>query len=125
MASRPPSDRKLFAGPRLRRVRAQLGLTQSRMADDLGVSVSYLNLIERNQRPMTAQFLLRLAETFDLDLRQLTDEGDDKLLYALSLCARSGTSANPDNSEKWDRLAVENERRLIDIDRLFTADGDN
>lgn len=51
--------------------------------------------------------------------------GDDKLLYALSLCARSGTSANPDNSEKWDRLAVENERRLIDIDRLFTADGDN
>jgi len=80
MASRPPSDRKLFAGPRLRRIRTQLGLTQSRMADDLGVSVSYLNLIERNQRPMTAQFLLRLAETYDLDLRQLTDEGDDKLL---------------------------------------------
>lgn len=74
------ADRKLFAGPRLRRVRGQLGLTQSRMADDLGVSVSYLNLIERNQRPLTAQFLLRLAETFDLDLRSLTTDGDDQTL---------------------------------------------
>jgi XRE family transcriptional regulator, fatty acid utilization regulator len=75
-----PPDRKLFAGPRLRRLRAQLGLTQSRMADDLGVSVSYLNLIERNQRPLTAQFLLRLADVFDLDLRSLTGDGDDQML---------------------------------------------
>lgn len=68
-------DRKLFAGARLRRLRLQLALTQTRMADDLGVSVSYLNLIERNQRPLSAAFLLKLAGTYDLDLRQLT--GDD------------------------------------------------
>ncbi len=68
-------DRKLFAGARLRRLRLQRGVTQTRMADDLGVSVSYLNLIERNQRPLTAAFLLKLAEAYDLDLRQLT--GDD------------------------------------------------
>lgn len=74
------TDRKLFAGPRLRRLRAQLGLTQSRMAEELGVSVSYLNLIERNQRPLTAQFLLRLAEVFNLDLRQLTGDADDRTL---------------------------------------------
>ncbi len=70
-----PQDRKLFAGPRLRRLRLQLALTQSRMADDLGVSVSYLNLIERNQRPLTAGVLLRLAQAYNIDLRQLT--GDD------------------------------------------------
>lgn len=68
-------DRKLFAGARLRRLRLQLALTQTRMADDLGVSVSYLNLIERNQRPLSAAFLLKLANTYNLDLRQLT--GDD------------------------------------------------
>lgn len=68
-------DRKLFAGPRLRRLRLQLALTQSRMAEDLGVSVSYLNLIERNQRPLTAAFLLKLTHAYNLDLRQLT--GDD------------------------------------------------
>ena len=68
-------DRKLFAGARLRRLRLQRAVTQTRMADDLGVSVSYLNLIERNQRPLTAAFLLKLATAYDLDLRQLT--GDD------------------------------------------------
>lgn len=80
MALAVSTERKLFAGPRLRRVRAQLGLTQSRMAEELGVSVSYLNLIERNQRPLTAQFLLRLAEVFNLDLRQLTGDADDRTL---------------------------------------------
>jgi XRE family transcriptional regulator, fatty acid utilization regulator len=70
-------DRKLFAGARLRRLRLHQALTQTRMADDLGVSVSYLNLIERNQRPLTAAFLLKLATTYNLDLRQLTgDDGD-------------------------------------------------
>ncbi len=69
------TDRKLFAGPRLRRLRLHRAVTQTRMADDLGVSVSYLNLIERNQRPLTAAFLLKLATVYDLDLRQLT--GDD------------------------------------------------
>ncbi len=74
------TDRKLFAGPRVRRLRSELGLTQTRMAEDLGVSVSYLNLIERNQRPLTAQFLLRLAEVFAIDLRSLTNDASDQML---------------------------------------------
>jgi len=67
----PPSDRKLFLGARMKRLRRDLGLTQTRMAEDLGVSPSYLNLLERNQRPVTAQVLLRLAEAYDLDLKSL------------------------------------------------------
>ena len=71
------ADQKIFAGPRLRRLRVAQALTQTRMAADLGVSVSYLNLIERNQRPLSATFLLKLAGTYNLDLRQLTgDDGD-------------------------------------------------
>jgi predicted transcriptional regulator/transcriptional regulator with XRE-family HTH domain len=65
------SDRKLFLGARLKRLRRDLGITQTRMAEDLGVSPSYLNLLERNQRPVTAQVLLRLAEAYDLDLKTL------------------------------------------------------
>jgi len=79
------ADRKLFAGARLRRLRLQRGVTQTRMAGDLGVSVSYLNLIERNQRPLTASFLLKLASAYDLDLRQLT--GDDGEAVAAELAA--------------------------------------
>lgn len=70
----PSSDRKLFLGARLKRLRRELGLTQTRMAEDLGVSPSYLNLLERNQRPVTAQVLLRLAEAYDLDLKSLSSD---------------------------------------------------
>ncbi|MGK9731094.1 helix-turn-helix transcriptional regulator, partial [Salmonella enterica subsp. enterica] len=66
------NDKKLFLGGRLKRLRRDLGVTQSRMAAELGVSPSYLNLLERNQRPVTAQILLRLADAYDLDLRSLS-----------------------------------------------------
>lgn len=70
-------QRKLFLGARLKRLRRELGLTQIRMAEDLGVSPSYLNLLERNQRPVTAQVLMRLAEAYDLNLRSLSTDLDD------------------------------------------------
>jgi predicted transcriptional regulator/transcriptional regulator with XRE-family HTH domain len=69
-------ERKLFLGLRLKRLRRELGLTQSRMAEDLAVSPSYLNLLERNQRPLTAQILLRLAQTYDIDIRTLSADSD-------------------------------------------------
>lgn len=72
VTDRKLGDKKLFLGGRLKRLRRDLGVTQSRMAEELGVSPSYLNLLERNQRPVTAQMLLRLAEAYDLDLRTLS-----------------------------------------------------
>ncbi|MEA3388180.1 helix-turn-helix domain-containing protein [Sphingobium sp. CCH11-B1] len=66
------TDRKLYLGPRLRVLRRELGLNQTRMAEELGVSPSYLNHLERNQRPLTAQMLLRLANTYDIDIRDFT-----------------------------------------------------
>src|SRR5512134_3638743 len=75
------SGKKLFVGPRFRRIRQQLGLSQTQIAEGLGISPSYINLIERNQRPVTAQILLRLAEAFDLDLRELAS-GEDGRSFA-------------------------------------------
>jgi transcriptional regulator with XRE-family HTH domain len=69
------AERKIFAGPRVRRVRLGLGLTQTAMAEALGISPSYLNLIERNQRPLTVQLLLKLASVYKVDLDALQGEG--------------------------------------------------
>jgi predicted transcriptional regulator/transcriptional regulator with XRE-family HTH domain len=69
-------ERKLFLGGRLKRLRRDLGLTQTRMAEDIGLSPSYLNHLERNQRPFTAGLLLRLAQTYDLDLRSFTSDAE-------------------------------------------------
>ena len=57
------AERKVMVGPRLRRMRLERGLTQSQMAEQMGISASYLNLIERNQRPVTVQLLLKLGQT--------------------------------------------------------------
>lgn len=64
-----PTDRKLYLGPRLRMLRRELGINQTQMAEELGISPSYMNHLERNQRPLTAQMLLRLAGTYDIDMR--------------------------------------------------------
>jgi predicted transcriptional regulator/transcriptional regulator with XRE-family HTH domain len=77
-------QKKLFLGARLKRLRRDLGVTQMRMAEDLGLSASYLNLLERNQRPVTAQVLLRLAETYDLDLRSLSNDAQGSGATGLS-----------------------------------------
>lgn len=68
------AEKKIFAGPRLKRIRATLDLTQTAMAEALGISPSYLNLIERNQRPLTVQLLLKLAAVYKLDLDELQGE---------------------------------------------------
>lgn len=73
-------SRPLYLGPRLRRLRRELGLTQQAMAGDLGISPSYVALLERNQRPLTADLLVRLARSYRLDLGDFA--GDDAEDYA-------------------------------------------
>jgi predicted transcriptional regulator/DNA-binding XRE family transcriptional regulator len=64
-------ERSAFMGPRIRRIRRDLGLTQVTMAEDLEVSPSYIALIESNQRPVTATMLLKLAEIYRIDIASL------------------------------------------------------
>ncbi|MBD9445964.1 short-chain fatty acyl-CoA regulator family protein [Rhizobium sp. RHZ01] len=73
------AERKIFAGPKVRRIRNGLGLNQSAMAEELGISPSYLNLIERNQRPLTVQLLLKLSSVYKVDLEELRDESGGSL----------------------------------------------
>lgn len=70
------AEQKLFAGHAVRRLRRGAALSQAALAEALSISPSYLNLIERNQRPLTAALLLRLAEQFDTDPRSIAGEGD-------------------------------------------------
>ncbi len=81
-------DNALLAGPALRRLRKREGLTQAAMATSLGISPSYLNLIERNQRPLSARVLVQVIERFDFDPRSLREDeaigGVDGLARRLS-----------------------------------------
>src|SRR4249919_101959 len=69
---------KLFLGHRLRRLRRDHDLSQTDMAQTLAISPSYLNHLERNQRPVTAALLLKLAELYEVDVRSFAANGGAK-----------------------------------------------
>ena len=61
-------------GGKVRVLRRREGLTQAVMAERLQISASYLNLIEHNRRPLTAPLLIRLAQQFDIDLQDFSED---------------------------------------------------
>ena len=69
------AERRLYVGPSLRRLRRDHGLTQADMAADLEVSPSYIALLERNHRPLSAEMLLRLSQTYKMDMAALAGDG--------------------------------------------------
>lgn len=85
-----------YIGPRLRRIRRDLGLTQANMATDLDISPSYVALLERNQRPLTADLLIRLAQTYDLDIARLAGDGGAEQQSRLSAVLKDPIFADID-----------------------------
>ena len=71
-------------GRRVRGLRVRTGLTQAALAQRLGISASYLNLLEHERRPLTAGLLIRLAQVFDLDLRTFAPGEDARLASDLA-----------------------------------------
>lgn len=70
---------KLIIGARLKRLRRTLGLTQAQMADELGISASYITLIEANQRPVSAKLLVKLSQVYDFSPGEIAGSGDLQL----------------------------------------------
>ena len=66
-------------GRAVRRLRTEQTLTQQGLAARLGISASYLNLIEHEQRPVTAALLIKLAETLKVDLASLSGSQERQL----------------------------------------------
>ncbi len=64
-------NQKIYAGPALKEVRTKSKLTQAAFASALDVSVSYLNQMENNNRPIAANVILKLAKEFDFDINAL------------------------------------------------------
>jgi predicted transcriptional regulator/transcriptional regulator with XRE-family HTH domain len=66
-------------GGKIRRLRRQRNMSQSDLAAALGISPSYLNLIEHNRRNVTVPLLLKIAGYFGLEINDLS-ESDEALL---------------------------------------------
>ena len=86
----------VYLGPRLRRLRRDLGLTQADMAADLEISPSYIALMERNQRPVTAETLLRLAKAYKVDFSDFGEQTGPDLIARLQTVMRDPIFADID-----------------------------
>jgi hypothetical protein len=71
---------KLYAGAQLRETRLANHLTQRDFAARLGVSVSYLNQMETNSRPVSPAVILALAREFAYDVTRLAVGEADRLV---------------------------------------------
>jgi hypothetical protein len=69
----------LKLGRRVRRLREQFGLTQVAMARRLELSASYLNLIEHDQRPLTAKLARRLSEALQVGIVAFSETESGRL----------------------------------------------
>ena len=87
--------RKAFMGARLMRLREERGLTQAALAKMLDLSPSYLNQLERNQRPLTVQVLLRINATFGVDVQMFSEDEETRLIADLrEALSESGAGAS-------------------------------
>jgi predicted transcriptional regulator/DNA-binding XRE family transcriptional regulator len=72
--------KKAFIGVRLKRLREERRMTQQALASAIGVSLSYLNQMENNQRPLTVPVLLKLNAAFGIDVQLFSEDDEARLI---------------------------------------------
>ena len=75
--------KKAFIGSRLRQLRRERGLTQAAMADSLGISAAYVNMLEKNQRSLSVPVLMALSAQFGIDWQDVVPDSGSTLLADL------------------------------------------
>lgn len=73
-------SQEIQVGGRIARLRRQRRLSQADLAAALGISGSYLNLIEHNRRRITAELLLRISGYFGVEAGELADSDEGQLV---------------------------------------------
>lgn len=75
---------KHFAGAQIHTLRMNRGLTQVEMARKLGISTSYLNQLENDQRPLTVTVLLQLTRVFGVDASYFSPDAQQRTVRELA-----------------------------------------
>ena len=78
------SQLDLKIGPKIKAFRRQLGLQANKLAEELEISPSYLNLIESGKRKIDGDLLLKVCEKLNIQLSDLTTKSDINLENTIS-----------------------------------------
>ena len=118
-----------LTGSRIREKRLDQGLRQAAVAEAVGISPSYLNLIEHNRRRIGGKLLTDLARVLDVDPTMLTEGADSDLLDKMrSAAAALNTEAEIARAEEfaarypgWSALIVAQARRIAALNEHVSA----
>ncbi|MBT25182.1 short-chain fatty acyl-CoA regulator family protein [Thalassobius sp. S69A] len=117
-----------LTGTRIRERRMMLGARQADLARDVGISASYLNLIEHNRRRIGGKLLLAIARALGVEPSALTEGAEAALIATLreARAADPAAGAELDGLEDfagrfpgWAQLLEKRHRRVLELERTI------
>lgn len=118
--------RDTLTGSRIRERRIMASLKQAELARQIGISASYLNLIEHNRRRIGGKLLLNIARVLDVEPSMLAEGAEAALIAALREAAADAKSvkAETDRADEfagrfpgWASVLVGAHRRISSLER--------
>jgi len=119
-----------LTGSRIRQTRLSRGLRQAELAGIVGISASYLNLIEHNRRRIGGKLLVDISRELQVDAALLRQGAQTELLEALDSAAsgQSGVATEHASSVEfagrfpgWAGLIAAQHARIEDLERMVEA----
>ena len=117
-------------GSRIRERRVTIGLKQADLAAKVGISASYLNLIEHNRRRIAGKLLLQLGEALGIDPQLLSEGAQASIVARLrESAAYHGETVGDDGSAAdfaarypaWAQFVIDLDRKVRQLEQ--TVDG--
>ncbi|WP_395005907.1 short-chain fatty acyl-CoA regulator family protein [Cypionkella sp.] len=115
-----------LTGSRLRARRVALGLRQADLAERVGISASYLNLIEHNRRRIADALLIRLAQVLDQPVQAFQEGVGGAVLDELRAAAARLPGAELERTEDfagrypgWSALVTGLHQRVVGLERAL------
>lgn len=118
--------REGLTGSRIRERRSVAGLRQADLARALGISASYLNLIEHNRRRIGGKLLLDIARLLGVEPSLLTEGAEAALIATLREAASSANLSGPETTRAdelagrfpaWAEVLAAGHRRIATLER--------
>ncbi|MCW1951579.1 MAG: short-chain fatty acyl-CoA regulator family protein [Octadecabacter sp.] len=121
---------RILTGTRARNRRLDLGLRQAHVAKVVGISGSYLNLIEHNRRRIGGKLLADLARVLEIDAALLADDTTDAILLPIKEAAAAFPEATVEDARAeelvarfpgWAALVAAQRRRIAQLEERTEA----
>ncbi|AKS45743.1 hypothetical protein SAMN05444287_0841 [Octadecabacter temperatus] len=121
---------RVLTGTRARNRRLDLGLRQATVAKVVGISGSYLNLIEHNRRRIGGKLLTDLARVLEIDAALLSDDTTDAILLPIKEAAAAFPEAIVEDARAeelvsrfpgWAALVAAQRRRIAQLEERTEA----